>query len=132
MVTPQVVQNKVVKYTTVYDKFKGVDFSVDPSLVDKERSPDAPNLISGDGNMPEKRTGWRVIHRLNGNVNGLFKTEINGRVIKLAHVGTSIYKFDDSTVELVHEGVADKKSTSFYLNNKLVSVHLYYIISIIS
>ena len=52
MVTPQVVQNKVVKYTTVYDKFKGVDFSVDSSLVDKERSPDAPNLISGDGNMP--------------------------------------------------------------------------------
>ena len=119
MVTPQVVQNKVTKYTTVYDKFKGVDFSVDPSLVDKERSPDAPNLISGDGNMPEKRTGWRVLHRLNGNVNGLFKTEINGKVIKLAHVGNSIYKFDDSTIELVHEGVADKKSTSFYLNNRL-------------
>lgn len=119
MITPQVIQKKVVKYTTVYDKFKGVDFSVDPSLVDKERSPEAPNLISGDGNMPEKRMGWRVIHTLEGNVNGLFKTEISGKIIKLAHVGTSIYKFDDSTIELIHEGVADKKSTSFYLNNKL-------------
>lgn len=119
MVTPQVVQNKVVKYTTVYDKFKGVDFSVDPSLVDKERSPDAPNLISGDGNMPEKRTGWRVLHRLTGNVNGLFKTEINGEVIKLAHIGSLIYKFTDETIEQIYTGVADKKSTSFYLNNKL-------------
>lgn len=119
MVTPQVVQNKVVKYTTVYDKFKGVDFSVDPSLVDKERSPDAPNLISGDGNMPEKRPGWRVLHKLTGNVNGLFKTEINSEVIMLAHIGTSIYKFNDATIEQIHTGVADKKSTSFYLNNKL-------------
>ena len=119
MVTPQVVQNKVVKYTTVYDKFKGVDFSVDPSLVDKERSPDAPNLISGDGNMPEKRPGWRVLHTLQGNVNGIYQTEIGGKTIKLAHIGTSIYKFDESTIEQIYTGVADKKSTSFYLSNKL-------------
>ena len=119
MITPRVIQKQTAKYTTVYDKFRGVDFSVDASLVDKERSPDAPNLISGDGNMPEKRMGWRVLHRLTGNVNGLFKTEINGEVIKLAHIGSSIYKFTDETIEQIHTGVADKKSTSFYLNNKL-------------
>lgn len=119
MITSQVIQNKVPKYTTVYDKFKGVDFSVDPSLVDKERSPDAPNLISGDGNMPEKRPGWRVLHISSGAVHGIFQTEINGNTIKLAHVGKSIYKFDNSSFEQIYTGVADKKSTSFYLNNKL-------------
>lgn len=119
MITPQVIQKQTTKYTTVYDKFKGVDFSVDPSLVDKERSPDAPNLISGDGNMPEKRTGWRVIHNLSGNVNGLFKTEINSEIIMLAHIGNNIYKFTDENIDLIHSGVSDKKSTSFYLNNKL-------------
>ena len=66
--------------------------------MDKERSQDENNLISGDGNMPEKRTGWRVLHRLTGNVNGLFKTEINGEVIKLAHIGSLIYKFTDETI----------------------------------
>ena len=98
MITPRVIQKTSRKYTTVYDKFKGVDFSVDAALVDKDRSPDAPNLISGDGNMPEKRPGWRVIHKLEGNVNGLFKTEIDGEIINLAHVGSNIYKFTDNTI----------------------------------
>ena len=119
MITPRVIQKTSRKYTTVYDKFKGVDFSVDAALVDKDRSPDAPNLISGDGNMPEKRPGWRVIHKLEGNVNGLFKTEIDGEIINLAHVGSNIYKFTDNTIESIFTGVADKKSTSFFLNNKL-------------
>ena len=118
MITPRVVQKTSPKYTTVYNKFKGVDFSVDASLVDKDRSPDAPNLISGDGNMPEKRMGWRVLHALTGRVNGLFETEINSEKIRLAHIGTEIYKFTDEEKTLIYTGVADKKSTSFYLNNK--------------
>ena len=45
-------------YTTIYDKFRGVDMSTDPALIDTTRSPDAPNLISDTGGYPEKRHGW--------------------------------------------------------------------------
>jgi hypothetical protein len=40
------------RHTTIYNRFKGVDFSVDASLVDKDRSPYAPNLIADVGGMP--------------------------------------------------------------------------------
>lgn len=38
----------------VYRKFRGVDFSADPALIDRSRSPYAPNLISDSGGFPEK------------------------------------------------------------------------------
>ena len=46
-------------YQTRYARFRGVDFSTDPALVDPSRSPFAPNLVSDAGGMPEKRPGWR-------------------------------------------------------------------------
>ena len=42
--------------TKTYSKFRGVDFSSDPSLVDDSRSPWAPNMVSDAGGMPEKRS----------------------------------------------------------------------------
>ena len=48
-------------YSKTYDKFRGVDFSSDPSKVASYRSPDAVNMISDAGGMPEKRVGWRTI-----------------------------------------------------------------------
>ncbi|MFQ7472930.1 MAG: hypothetical protein ACLRLX_01835, partial [Anaerovoracaceae bacterium] len=47
-------------YTSVYNNFKGVDFTNDPTQVYKRRSPSALNMIPDDGGIPYKRTGWRV------------------------------------------------------------------------
>lgn len=48
------------KYTTVYNNFKGVDFTNDPATVFKRRSPYAINIIPDAGGIPYKRTGWKV------------------------------------------------------------------------
>lgn len=48
-------------YNTIkYEQFKGVDFSKDPSLVNRYRSPDGLNMISDEGGNPVKRRGWEV------------------------------------------------------------------------
>lgn len=101
--------------TTVYSTFKGVDFSVDPALVDKSRSPYAPNLIADVGGMPEKRLGWRTLHTIEQPVNGIWHGEIKGVKSFIAHGGTKIYRFTDTTVEVIKEGVNNAKSTAFFM-----------------
>lgn len=107
-------------YQTTYSAFRGVDFSTDPMLVDKSRSPYALNLISDSGGMPERRTGWRVLHTLTGAVNGLWRCEIDGTEHRLAHVGTKILEWSDTgtPVEL-KTGVNDARSAAFFLLSKL-------------
>jgi hypothetical protein len=99
----------------VYSTFKGVDFSVDPALVDKSRSPYAPNLIADVGGMPEKRLGWRTLHTIEQPVNGIWHGEIKGVKSFIAHGGTKIYRFTDTTVEVIKEGVNNAKSTAFFM-----------------
>ena len=52
--------------TTIYNRFRGVDFSTDPSLVDASRSPLCTNIVADSGGMPEKRCGWETLHTLTG------------------------------------------------------------------
>lgn len=107
-------------YSTSYSQFKGVDFSTDPMLVDKSRSPYAVNLISDSGGMPEKRTGWRTLHRLEGAVNGLWHCHVGDADHLIAHVGANIYEWQDSgDPVLLKSGVYDGKSTAFFLLSKL-------------
>ena len=103
--------------TTVYGRFKGVDFSVDDSLVDKDRSPYAPNLIADVGGMPEKRLGWRVLHQLEQPINGIWYGEINGQKSFIAHGGTKIYKFTAIGFEVVKEDVNNAKSSAFFMRS---------------
>lgn len=58
--------------TARYTAFRGVDMSSDPTKVQSERSPYAPNLVSDSGGFPEKRVGWRTISSIDAPVNGLF------------------------------------------------------------
>lgn len=109
----------VERKTTVYNKFRGVDYSVDSSLVAEYRSPYAPNLVSDIGGLPEKRLGWRSLHTLDGRVNGLFHCVIEETEHRLAHVGTNIYRWDETAAELIFEGVKDGRSTSFFMGGKL-------------
>lgn len=115
MIVSAPIERKIDMKTTVYGTFKGVDFSTDASLVDKSRSPYAPNLIADVGGMPEKRLGWRTIHRIEQPINGIWYGEINGKKHYIAHGGTKIYKFDNETVEVVKENVNNAKSTAFFM-----------------
>ena len=51
--------------TTVYQGLRGVDFTSDPALVDRRRSPEAVNLMGDATGNPEKRPGWRTLATLN-------------------------------------------------------------------
>lgn len=103
--------------TTVYSRFKGVDFSVDASLVAKDRSPYAPNLIADVGGMPEKRLGWRTLHQIEQPINGIWYGEINGQKSFIAHGGTKIYKFTAVNFEVIKEDVNNAKSTAFFMRS---------------
>ena len=47
-------------YTTVYDNFKGVDYTNDPSNVWRRRSPDGLNMLPDLDGRPYKRYGWKI------------------------------------------------------------------------
>ena len=126
---------------TIYDKFKGVDFSTDPTQIDESRSPWAPNLISDTGGNPEKRVGWRTLFSVEAPVNGLFfgmvshkpprnqdeDEEDTGEIIDYApdeqvyliHGGSKIYCMGADGPELLRENVRNAKSSSFNLGGSI-------------
>ena len=77
----------------VYDRLKGVDFSTDPGLISADRSPFAPNLMSGPGGYPEKRPGWRTVLQLEGHIYGLHVGTVNGENVYLVHCGDKILRW---------------------------------------
>lgn len=104
--------------TTVYGSFRGVDFSVDPALVDRSRSPYAPNLISDTGGIPEKRLGWRTVYSVEEPVNGIFYTEIKDTKYFIIHGGTKLYKTDEEgNAVVLKEDISNNKSIAFFMHN---------------
>lgn len=57
---PVNVPQEPKKYTTVYENFKGVDFTNDPSNVYRRRSPGGKNMLPDLDGRPYKRKGWKV------------------------------------------------------------------------
>ncbi|MEG1779140.1 MAG: hypothetical protein RR263_03490, partial [Oscillospiraceae bacterium] len=104
--------------TTVYGDFKGVDFSKDPLLVDKSRSPYAVNVISDKGGQPEKRVGWRVLHTIEQPVNALAYGFINGAETFIAHGGTKLYKWTKEGVTVIKDGINNAKSSVFFMQHQ--------------
>lgn len=109
--------------TKIYNKFRGVDFTTDPSLVEDGRSPWAPNMVADEGGMPEKRPGWRVLEEFDDPINGLYSIEYNGVRQLLVHTGTKLYRwYEDGETEsvLISNVLNNARSTSAYLNGWLV------------
>lgn len=108
-------------HTTVYKTFRGVDMSTDPALVDSRRSPSAENLISDSGGYPEKRLGWKTLVRQNDKqrVNGLHRLVSASGGARVAHIGTVLYRWSDTELLILREGVADQRSSSFVCGGKL-------------
>ena len=108
--------------TKKYERFRGIDFTTDPALVDDARSPWAPNMVADMGGMPEKRPGWRTVRTFPGQVNGLFDAVFDDNVHFLAHVGKSLYRwYEDGEKEplLLAPGLPDERSMSVYMNGCL-------------
>lgn len=112
--------------TKIYHKFRGVDFSTDPSLVDDSRSPWAPNIYADMGGMPCKRPGWKTVKRIGNEVegvfrgeqiNGLFRAKIAGAEHLLCHAGEKLYKWDetDAVPTELASGLSNERSTAVYL-----------------
>ena len=106
--------------SAVYSTFRGADFSTDPSLVEKYRSPLCTNIVADGGGMPQKRAGWRKLWQLEGKIHGLHAAVFAGAEKKLVHAGTKLYLWDDETqpAELM-TGLPDHRSRSVYLAGKL-------------
>lgn len=108
--------------TTTYGQFKGVDFSTDPSLVDRSRSPLSVNMVADAGGMPEKRLGWRTLNTIEKPVNGLFVAVIDQQQHFIAHGGTKIYEFFPGTenppTELMN-GITSARSVAQNMGGKL-------------
>ena len=109
---------------TYYTNFKGVDFSTDASLVSKNRSPLATNIIADVGGVPEKRPGWRTLHNFategeTPEVHGLWSGVIGGETHFLAHVGTRLYRWTETERTLLMEGLSDSPGACAYFGGKL-------------
>lgn len=58
---PLATPKEATVYTTIYSDFSGADFTTDPSLVSRKRSPSLLNMISDEGGNPKKRPGWKTV-----------------------------------------------------------------------
>lgn len=106
-------------YTKKYEKFRGVDFSRDASMVDDAHSPDAKNLIADTAGFPVKRPGWRTIKNFSGRINGIFSYSSEENKCTVVHAGTAIYKLCDGEATKLITGVADSRSHGKYFKGKL-------------
>ena len=108
--------------TKKYERFRGVDFSTDPALVDDARSPWAPNMVADMGGMPEKRPGWRTLRTFDGRINGIFDAVFDGVTHQLVHAGTKLWRwYEDGETDpaLLAEGLPDERSTAVYMGGSL-------------
>jgi len=107
--------------TKKYERFRGVDFSTDPALVDDTRSPWAPNMIADRGGMPEKRPGWRTLETFGARINGVFHASFGGVQRQLVHAGTRLYRRDGGGAEpaLLAENLPDERSAAVYMGGSL-------------
>ena len=114
-------RNGVKIRTKKYERFRGVDFSTDPALVDDARSPWAPNMIADMGGMPEKRPGWRTLKTFTGKVNGLYSAEFAGVKHLLVHAGTKLYRwYEDNTASAeLATGLPDARSMAVFMGDSL-------------
>lgn len=106
-------------YQTRYARFRGVDFSTDPALVDPSRSPFAPNLVSDAGGMPEKRPGWRTLFQLNRPINGIFEWEMAGEPYLVIHGGDTIYTWkqvEGESPRIIWQGLNSARSQGFAMD----------------
>ncbi|MBQ9988937.1 MAG: hypothetical protein IJP30_04295 [Clostridia bacterium] len=78
---------------TVYSRFRGVDYTTDPAMIDPGRSPYARNLVADAGGYPEKRPGYAVVDRGDELVYGLYELTNEQGTVFLMHRGNALYRW---------------------------------------
>lgn len=129
-------------YTQEYSQFVGVDFTNPVTEVAANRSPDCINMIAGDSQFPQKRTGYEIINTFDSRINGIFKFIDSNNVKRMVvHSGNKLYSFietspviqpnppqayiyvvvlpQNAVPTVIYEGMNNSRSTSFVMNNKL-------------
>ena len=115
-VTPSKIESTRL-YQKVYDQFRGVDFSTDPTQVADYRSPYAVNLISDLAGFPEKRPGWETVKTADARINGIHDAVFkSGAAMRFIHSGTKLLTWEG--VEIC-TSMADERSTSFAHSGRL-------------
>ena len=117
------------------DEFVGVDFTSEPSKLSPKRSPGAKNMLVNKNGYVEKRTGYRRVLEVQGNVNGIFEyvCAADSNTYHFAHVGTSLYKIsigNDGRFTLgdkILTGLLDKKSRAFMFDGALYIIGARYV-----
>lgn len=95
------------------DEFRGVNFTDTPGLVDKTRSPDAPNMIRDVPGKVRKCMGYERMAEYDGRINGYH--ERRGDAEGLVHAGSKLYKGS----AVLYDGMADSRSRSWQMGDKL-------------
>lgn len=97
------------------DSFLGVDLTNAPANVKEKRSPEAPNMMRDVPGKIKKRTGYEVISRYEGRVNGRHLLRLPEKELELIHAGNKLYCGES----VLSEEMADKRSVSFQIEGKL-------------
>ena len=108
--------------TSKYEKFKGADFTSDPSQIDASRSPWPLNLIADEGGFPEKRLGWRTVLTLTGQINGIYTLTVDESVYWILHHGGTISQVNiesGAVVATLKSGINNARSQGFVFDEKL-------------
>lgn len=103
--------------TAVYNKLRGVDFSQDALLCDRSHAAYALNLIADKGGLPEKRPGWRILHRMRSPIFELYYGEVGGERCILAHGGDCLYKVDEEDITELCTGLPLRRCAGFFANH---------------
>ena len=119
LTTPKNIED-IKRYHKAYSKFRGVDFSTDPTQVSDSRSPLCQNLISDLAGFPEKRLGWRTLFTIDAPINGMFFAVFESGAEKfIVHGGTKLYTWTDAGATLIYSNMNNARSTAFSHDGKL-------------
>ena len=113
-----------VKYLNIA-KFRGVDFANNPTQVDKNRSPNAQNIISDLAGKPVKRTGYETVADFGSRINGIYRLATEDVEKFLVHAGSKLYEWErvngifSATGTQLYADMNNQRSMAFQNDKKL-------------
>ena len=117
-------------YTTIYDNFKGVDFTNDASNVWRHRSPSGKNMLPDLDGRPYKRKGWEIKitadeFRIAAGVTGVDVVPVKVHYFEIGGYDYLMFfnnlgVFTYTTIE--SESNEQEKQSSLWLNDKYIDL----------
>ena len=116
--------------TRNYYSLAGVDFSTEPSIVQRNRSPECINMYkdygANLGQAVETRCGFSTMLSLEEKINGIHFVEFNNGLKVLVHAGECLYLWSNypeaqakEDMVVLYSSMANHSSSSFVYNSGL-------------